>query len=198
MATVHDEPTSPWAIFGITAAGCSWPSWWRRWVPRTQPPCSCMGQIARGVSAAELPALLHAGGDPTAAWGPASGVTSPALFWILTAIALLAVAFAARRAWVWWRPRRDRLRFRSKPGRGSRWRALREVGGRALVNRGSYLLPGTTVCKPEQLGPSVGWLGSRKVYACVEDSGLIIGPPRCGKGVCWSFRWCWMPLVQWS
>lgn len=183
MATVHDEPTSPWVVFGVAAAALVSVVVVAFLGAAHVTSLVLHGHPATGVSAEQLPLLVRSGGNPTSAWGESSGVTSPALFWIVTAVLVAAAAVAARRAWVWWQPRRDRSRFRSLPGMGSRRRALGEVGGRALVKRGHYLLPETKVTKPEQLGQAVGWLGSRQVYASVEDSGLIIGPPRCGKGV---------------
>lgn len=183
MATVHDQPTSPWAYVGIGIASAGVLAVLAAMAGAHVTSLALHGHPARGVGAERMGALVTSGGDPVAAWGPESGVSSPVMFWLVLGAVLVASGIGAYKAWVWYRPRRDRATFRRVPGMGARWRALREVGARATVRAGSSVLPESVITKPDQAGVAVGRLGSRRVFASVEDSGLIIGPPRCGKGV---------------
>lgn len=58
------------------------------------------------------------------------------------------------------------------------------AGRRALVRRGAITRPSTgTTPAPEQIGYRIGAIGGRDLWCSVEDSALLVGPPRMGKGL---------------
>ncbi|MEI6624253.1 MAG: type IV secretory system conjugative DNA transfer family protein, partial [Actinomycetes bacterium] len=135
------------------------------------------------LSASTLGRLVPGHAVDVGDWGAESGVSSAVLFWTIAAVLALGCAVGARKWWVWWQPRRERERFRTLPGMGSRARVLRETGRTATMRSGKYTRPGTVITKPEDAGYAVGNLGGHRLYASVEDAGTVFGPPRCGKGV---------------
>lgn len=54
---------------------------------------------------------------------------------------------------------------------------------RALIRRGQTLRPSIRRPRPEDVGYLVGRSCGREIWASVEDSILVIGPPRSGKGL---------------
>jgi type IV secretion system protein VirD4 len=106
-----------------------------------------------------LAALDHLG-DPSAGWrnpvGPA------ALYWALTMVFL---ALAGALGWAAWRL------FRREPRRGE------DLLARAATLRPSLSRPG-----PAEVGYRLGAAQGVGCWASVEDSMLLLGPPRSGKG----------------
>ncbi|WP_131103642.1 TraM recognition domain-containing protein [Ornithinimicrobium sufpigmenti] len=141
-------------------------------------------------------------GTPQPAAGPASGIgvlfnpadpataldaegLSPVAYWITTAVLLSGLGFAG--AWVWVRLRRHSRRAETDPRRLAGTATAHEVtqtaSVKALLRRASTLRPSLTGAAPSDVGYLLGRSRGRQVWASVEDSILLIGPPRSGKGL---------------
>ncbi|MGH3735386.1 MAG: type IV secretory system conjugative DNA transfer family protein [Micromonosporaceae bacterium] len=139
------------------------------------PPTS--GLLGGSVALADNPA------DPAAAWGTD---ISAGAYWVLAGLLVAVLAVAG---WALWRvfrftaPRRetDPHKFAGLPtGRA----AVLTAGEKALVSRATVLRPSlTTNTKPGQVGYLVGRVRRRSVWLSVEDSLLVLSPPRSGKGM---------------
>jgi type IV secretion system protein VirD4 len=128
-------------------------------------------------------AIAQFGRDPSAAWGQPVG---PAwLYWTSTGlvIAMLAAALAA----CWWAFARIRTSGAQDPrriqGLASRAEVAKSAGSRALVRRAADLRPSLILAQVEELGHRLGRARGVDCYASVEDSMILLGPPRSGKGV---------------
>jgi len=128
-------------------------------------------------------ALANDPADPSAAWGTD---ISAGAYWVLAGLLVAVVAtagWALRRALRLSAPRRetDPHKFAGLPtGRA----AVLTAGEKALVSRATVLRPSlTTNTKPGQVGYLVGRVRRRSVWLSVEDSPLVLGPPRSGKGM---------------
>lgn len=121
-------------------------------------------------------------GDPSAALD-APGL-QPVAFW-LTAVVLIAIAVAAA-VWVW-RMLRSTARTRKLDphriaGIATRAEVTRAASRSALMKRAAHLRPSLTDARPTDVGYALGHARGTTVWASVEDSMLVIGPPRSGKG----------------
>ena len=161
------------------------------------------------IATAALAALLRAGGS-IAAWitgvnQPAGGVEAglavlltpddpasaliapglnPVVYWATVAVLGAASGVAA---WSGWRLIRDRsLHVANDPhrtiGTATRAEVARAASESALLRRAARLRPSLARPKPSDVGYRLGTSRSRQVWASVEDSILLIGPPRSGKG----------------
>ena len=138
-----------------------------------------------------LPALRAVGtwGDPAAAWPSPSQLPGPVAYWVSTAVVVVAALAAAIGAGAWWM-RRDSSAgagtpSRSLPGLASPHEVLAVAGARVVVRRAAVVRPslaGTTPA-PETVGYRLGTVGRRSIWCSVEDSALLVGPPRMGKGL---------------
>jgi type IV secretion system protein VirD4 len=130
-------------------------------------------------------ALVREPGDPSAAW---DADLSVGLYWGLVAAILVAAGVGG---WLLWRafrftaPRRE-----SDPhklaGLPSGRAAVRTAGSKALLARAHVLRPSLTGKRriaPGEVGYLAGTVRGKKVWLSVEDSVLILGPPRSGKGM---------------
>jgi type IV secretion system protein VirD4 len=129
--------------------------------------------------------LLNDPGDPAKAWGTE---IPTGVYW--TVVALL-VTIAAIVGWMLWRlvrtgtPRRETDPHRM-PGLPTGRAAVRTAGVKPLLARSGVLRPSLAEQKrvrPEQVGYRLGRVGRRQVWLSVEDSLLVLGPPRSGKGM---------------
>lgn len=120
--------------------------------------------------------------DPGSALG--SETLHPVAYW-LTAGVMLAGAGVA--GWFLWRFVRE-LGRRSKAdpnkivGIAETGDIVRSVSDRALLTRADILRPSLEKPRPEDVGYLIGTARGRRVWTSVEDSILLIGPPRSGKG----------------
>jgi type IV secretion system protein VirD4 len=132
--------------------------------------------------AAVLAATRDAG-NPSAAWGQPVG--APWLYWTMTAL-VVAVLVAATAAG-WWGVARSKDSRAQDPrriqGLASRAEVGRVAGARALVGRAGDLRPSLTRPQAADLGHRLGRGRGVDCYASVEDSLVLLGPPRSGKGV---------------
>jgi type IV secretory pathway TraG/TraD family ATPase VirD4 len=90
-------------------------------------------------------------------------------------------------AWSWRALRRSEQRAVVDPhhivGTASRDEIKRLASAKTLVKRGGTLRPSITKPEPAEVGYLIGSGHGIGVWASVEDSILLIGPPRSGKGV---------------
>lgn len=131
--------------------------------------------------AGAITAFAHAR-DPSLAWkrpvGPAG------LYWIVTAVVLGAAMVGAVFA-----VRFFRFGARSNsddptrvPGLADRPEVVTVAGARHLLARGRVLRPSLEKPTPHDLGFFLGRSRNVECFASVEDSMVVLGPPRSGKG----------------
>lgn len=127
--------------------------------------------------------LVRRPADPTAAWG--TPMPGPVAYWLVTAFVALAACGAA-----WWlvqawrggdhTRRRDP---RSLPGTASMSEVRQAAGARSVVRRARHARPSLTRPHPREVGYLLGRSRGVGAWASVEDSILVVGPPRSGKGL---------------
>ncbi len=119
--------------------------------------------------------------DPAGALG-AEGL-SPVVYWIVTTLLLAALVVGA--AWVWMLLRRHSRKIGTDPHRLAGIATTHEVkttaSAKALLRRAGTLRPTLTTPTPADVGYLLGSSRGTGVWASVEDSILLIGPPRSGK-----------------
>ncbi len=173
------------------------------WVGAAAPTYLATGRWPRGPLTSALAALTRPG-DPAAAWPTGSGVPGPLGYWTgtLTVLAAaLAMAMVARRLCRHGQPVGGRSGgdLRRLPGLAAGSDLARLAGRRALLRRAHQLRPTLPAgrhrahsteggsrsgrLKPQQLGYRLGRIGRRDLWSSVEDSAVILGPPRMGKGL---------------
>jgi type IV secretion system protein VirD4 len=133
--------------------------------------------------AAAVLAITRDAGNPSAAWGQPVGPTW--LYWTITAFVVAVLGAASAAGW--------RAAARSKDaraqdprriqGQASRAEVGRVAGARALIGRAGDLRPSLTHPQAGDLGHRLGRGRGVDCYASVEDSLVLLGPPRSGKGV---------------
>ncbi len=154
--------------------------------------------VLRG--AGSVAAFLTGTRQPTA--GPASGIgvmfrpgdpagaldapgLNPVLYWIITSLLLAVLVLGA--LWVWMRLRRYTHRIEQDPRRMAGIATRPEVSAaasdKALLRRAGNLRPSLTDARPSDVGYQLGTSKGTGVWASVEDSIMVIGPPRSGKGL---------------
>lgn len=139
--------------------------------------------VPRPDPAALVAAVTTHWGDPSAAWGQPIG---PAwLYWTATGAVLAITAGAATTVW-WAFSRRETDPADARhPVRGvaSRREAAKVAGHRALSRRAATLRPSLPHPVVADLGHPLGRCRGATCYASVEDSMVLLGPPRSGKGL---------------
>ena len=153
-----------WAGAAITAVLCGCP------VPGVD--------LAAGVRA-----LAQDRGNPSAAWGQPVGPTW--LYWTCTASVLaVLVATVAAGWWVWARNKTARDQDpRRLQGLACRAEVAEVAGAKALIARAGDLRPSLAHARVGDLGHRLGRGRGVDCYASVEDSVVLLGPPRSGKGL---------------
>ena len=138
--------------------------------------------------------------QPTSSWAAGLGVITrpaapslplgaaglnPVIYWAVTAIVLTGIAVAAIKAWAVVKASSRRAQFDPHRIAGTatsdeiRWAA----SAKALLKRATTLRPSISKPTPEDVGYRIGVAHGIDVWASVEDSILLIGPPRSGKGL---------------
>lgn len=148
------------------------------------------GNLAAFLSGAEQPTGGLAAGlgvfgspaDPGAALG-SPGLNAVAYWAVVVAfVAMLSVSGW----WVWRAIRNNTHRGRSDPNRiagiATSADVRRAASDRALLKRAAHLRASVDKPRSEDVGYLVGVARGTKVWTSVEDSILVIGPPRSGKG----------------
>ena len=149
------------------------------------------GSLAAFLAGAQQPRVGLASGfhvlsnpsDPATALD-AEGL-SPVAYWLIVAF---GVAILAAAAWgVWLAIARVRHRVARDPHRIPGIATARDIdiaaSKKALLHRGHLLRPSLIRPKAEHVGYLLGRSRGRGIWASVEDSILVIGPPRSGKGL---------------
>jgi type IV secretory pathway TraG/TraD family ATPase VirD4 len=128
-------------------------------------------------------AVLANPGDPAIALGAHN--LSPIMYWSTTAI--LFATLATTETWVWVRLRRHTRKVDADPrrliGTATSHDVTQTASAKALLRRASTLRPSLDRPAPADVGYRIGTSKGRDVWASVEDSILLIGPPRSGKGL---------------
>jgi len=121
--------------------------------------------------------------QPSIAWGQPVG--PPWLYWLVTLLVVGAAVTAATVLIV--RFHRPSGGTRPEPahaaGLASRAEVRRATGRRALVARAAAIRPGLIDATERDLGYPLGRSRGVRCWASAEDSVVILGPPRSGKGL---------------
>jgi type IV secretion system protein VirD4 len=160
----------------------------------------CAGTAAVLYGAGSSTAFLTGAAQPSVGIAGALGVLShplepglplhvsglnPVAYWAVVALFLAVVAGAG-----WWTWRLSRvLRARARadprrlPGTATTDEITRAASARALQRRGATLRPSLEHARAREVGYLLGRARGKEVWASVEDSILVLGPPRSGKGL---------------
>jgi type IV secretion system protein VirD4 len=160
-------------VAGMLAAGVLWAAAVASAVLSGHP-------VPHGRPFGELSAFAHSG-DPSVGWDAPVG---PAvLYWTVTAIVVVA-SFAL--TWLAWRLWHAVSVATDDPTRVEGLADRRQVtaiaGSKALQTRATTLRPSLTHPTPGDLGYFLGRSKGIGCWASVEDSIVVVGPPRSGKG----------------
>lgn len=120
---------------------------------------------------------------------PAEALDAPGLnaiaYW--TTAAVLIVAAGALGWWAWRLLRDQGRQAETDPyriaGIATRGEVARAASPKALLHRAEHLRPSLDRPRPEDVGYRIGISRGTGVWASVEDSILLLGPPRSGKGM---------------
>jgi len=128
-------------------------------------------------------ALAEHGGNPAAAWGQPVGPTW--LCWTSTASVIVVLTAAGAAGWqVSTRNKTARTNDpRRTQGLASKAEVAKVAGSKALIAQAGDLRPSLANPQVADLGHRLGRARGVDCYASVEDSMVLLGPPRSGKGV---------------
>ena len=151
--------------------------------------CLLTGRPVPDGGALDALRALSEPGNPATVWPEPDQLPGPVPYWAATTLVItliMAAAFALRSLVARSRDRRttDPTALRNLPGMARPGEVDAAAGRRALVRRGAVVRPSTgRTPRPEQVGYRLGYLGRRDLWCSVEDSVLLVGPPRLGKGL---------------
>jgi type IV secretory pathway TraG/TraD family ATPase VirD4 len=162
------------ALLGVLAASLRLAGTVAAWVSGTDQPNAGWSSGLR---------VLAEPGSPGSALGTPS--LSPWVFWLV--MVLMAAAVACTVCLVWrringWRAHNDRDPHRLA-GVASAHEVRTTASQKALLRRGRTLRPSLTHASASDIGYLLGRSRGTEVWASVEDSVLLLGPPRSGKGL---------------
>lgn len=149
------------------------------------------GSLAAGLAGSPGPARGFASGlrvlaDPLDPAGALSAPGLPAAIYWGVVIAMLGVAASAS-FMVWRVVAGIRHRSRRDPRRIVGTATVRDIAPvaskAALVRRGRTLRPSLVRPRAAEVGYLLGTARGKEIWASVEDSMLVVGPPRSGKGL---------------
>ncbi|WP_110208662.1 TraM recognition domain-containing protein [Nocardioides daejeonensis] len=143
------------------------------WVSRTSQPTA---DWAAGIRVLSNP------GDPSRVFGAA---ISPWVYWPIVAVLVLALGVAGFLIWRTVDSMRHSTRHdpRRLAGVATRAEVAAVASKKALLARSATLRPSLTNAAPTDVGYLLGRSRGMEVWASVEDSILLLGPPRSGKGL---------------
>ncbi len=142
------------------------------WLAGTRPPA---GSIGTG-----LGVLAHPSRPAVALRAPG---LSPFAYWPVAAALLLGVGLFAWLAVRLVRSQASGEDPRRRAGLATAAEVRKVASGRALRRRAATLRPSLRKPAEPEVGYLLGRAKGRRVWASVEDSMLLIGPPRSGKGL---------------
>ncbi|CEG93235.1 TraM recognition domain-containing protein [Propionibacterium freudenreichii] len=135
------------------------------------------GGPASGISVLFNPA------DPGAALG--TPALNPVVYWIVTGLMLTLTGILGVFAWL--RVRRFTKAVEADPRRmagiATRHDITTTASTKTLLTRAGNLRPNLASPRPQDVGYLLGSSKGASVWASVEDSIMVIGPPRSGKGL---------------
>jgi len=142
----------------------------------------CGHPVPHGHPAGAFEAFAHAS-EPSAAWHAPVG---PALvYWAVTALitgSLCVSGFLGLRLW-----RNDSTKRKSDPtklpGLADRRDVQKAAGGKALLRKGAAIRPALPRPLATDIGYRLGMSRGLGCWASIEDSMILLGPPRSGKGL---------------
>lgn len=149
------------------------------------------GSIAAFLTGAAQPEVGIAGGinvlfDPL---DPAAALEAPALnaiiYWAVAMTLLLGLGGLI--GWGWMKWRRHSRAADADPhklaGTATSHEVAANASAKSLLHRAATLRPSLERPAPEDVGYLLGRSHGKQIWASVEDSILLIGPPRSGKGL---------------
>lgn len=140
-----------------------------------------LSQPASG-PASGMGVLFHPGDPGTALDAPGM---NPVVYWTVASLLLSALVVGGMWASSWLR--RHTHRIAQDPRRMAGIATRAEVGAaaseKALLRRAGNLRPDLDSPRPQDVGYRLGVSKGTSVWASVEDSIMVIGPPRSGKGL---------------
>lgn len=141
------------------------------------------GAAAPTMRAASLRRLLTDPSEPALAWD--TPMPGPVVYWAVTVALVVVGTTAALIAWRAWREldRRAARDPRALAGTASRSEVAAATSARSLVRRAATVRASLSQPQARDVGYRVGRCRGRGVWVCVEDSMLVVGPPRSGKGL---------------
>ena len=132
--------------------------------------------------------------EPRVAWEDPSQVPGAVAYWGVTSVVLassaaLLLAGLRLRQWLSRSTRTDRIR--SLPGMATAAEAMDAAGRSSLVRRAGIVRPSLAATPPRsrikvdprKVGYRLGRVRGRELWCSAEDSALLVGPPRMGKGL---------------
>lgn len=102
---------------------------------------------------------------------------SPVVYWVVVAVLVLAAGAVAFGLW-----RVGGTRPGADDGFATKHDVAKHASAHAVLKAARHLRPTLTHPKPTDVGFQLGKVKGEPVWASVEDSLLLIGPPRSGKG----------------
>ena len=174
--------STDWALGALAAlvacAGLLWlGAMLASWAVGDTPP---QGGLAAALSSLQRP------GHPWASWSGPRQHASPVVYWSCTAAvvaAFMAMALLGYRFMAGHRTSGP-PDVRDIPGLASVREAADAAGRRSLLRKAAIVRPSLQgSAGPQQVGYSLGRLRGRQLWCSVEDSILLVGPPRMGKGL---------------
>ncbi|MBW8732538.1 MAG: type IV secretory system conjugative DNA transfer family protein, partial [Terrabacter sp.] len=127
-----------------------------------------------------LSVLLHPD-QAASAWGHSGGSTPE--FWFLAFALSMAAGGAAYMIHRSSRLRTQRVARHHRTGMATRSETARAAGASRLKGRIQTLRPSTAGASIHHVAHTVGLSAGIKCFVTVEDSTIILGPPRSGKGL---------------
>jgi type IV secretory pathway TraG/TraD family ATPase VirD4 len=140
----------------------------------------CGHRVPHGRPVAGLAAFAHLG-EPERAWHASVG--PPVVYWSVTALVVLAAVSAVVVMLRFSACMGLRTSTTRADGMASRGQVQRAAGLRALRRRARTLRPSLLKPQPTDVGYRLGRSNGVECWVSVEDSIVVLGPPRSGKGL---------------
>ncbi len=137
-------------------------------------------RMPRAAPTAGYAALAHLK-DPSLAWSAPVG--PPWLYWTVTTVVAAVAVVVAVGGWRLWHLEPGKASPSRAKGVATRAEIRRAAGASALLARSATLRRSLSRPRPADVGYRLGTARRQACWASVEDSMLLLGPPRSGKGL---------------